>query len=150
MATVGTYKALDRAFVREGIFSPGWVPDPLPSSAWLGIVQDGEYLVPDPAPRSSGDPAIYGAWDLVYDELQGCYEESGAPVRWGRLRVTGLLQKGARTGYLDTFFEAVVARVAAAEPDGPLGFTLQEAKPVALGNLGPWRLQMLEIPFVGA
>lgn len=149
MPTAETYEEEDYAFVRQEIFGPGWVPDPLPSSAWRGIAQDGEYLSPDPTPTSSGDPTVYGAWDLVYDNLEGCYEDAGAPVRYGRLRVTGLVQKGARTGYLKTFFRAVRRRVAEAPPDGPLGFNLQEAKPVPLGFVGQWRLQMLEFPFAG-
>lgn len=149
MATAATYAKEDKAFVRQAIFGPGWTPDPLPSSAWRGIVQDGEYLSPDPAPTASGDPTLYGAWDLVYDNLEGCFEDVGAPVRYGRLRVTGLLQKGARLGYLDAFFETVCQRIGQSPPDGPIGFTVQEAKPVPLGYVGQWRLQMLEFPFSG-
>lgn len=146
MPSVATYKREDKAFVREQIFKD-WTPSPLPSTAWLGIVEDGQYLVPDPQPTAAGDPAVYAAWDLVYDDLAGDFEDQRAPIRFGRLRVTGLIQKGAMGGYLDRLFEAVFNRLEDAPSDGPLGFTLQESKPVPLGNVGPWRLQMLEIPF---
>lgn len=147
MATAEDYREKDHAWVREEIFSPSWVPDPMPSTAFLGIVQDGEFLVPDPQPTSSGEPTVYGAWDLVYDELQGDFEDTAAPIRYGRLRVTGLIQKGGQMGHLNRFFRAVRRRVAAAPTDGPLGFDCQAAKPIPLGNAGPWRLEMLEFPF---
>lgn len=147
MATVETYREEDHAFVREEIFPPSWVPDPMPSTAWLGIVQDGENLVPDPQPTTEGEPTVFGAWDLVYDEFHGDFEGQGAPIRYGRLRVTGLIQKGGPMGYLSRFFRAVCKQVLAAPTDGPLGFDPQEAKPVPLGNAGPWRLELLEIPF---
>lgn len=149
MATAEDYEEVDHAFVRQQIFGPDWTPDPMPSTAWRGIVQDGEALKDDPQPTSSGDPTIYGAWDLIYDTLEGCYEDVGAPVRYGRLRVTGLLQKGAATGYLRIFFRAIRRRVADAPPDGPLGFTIQEARPVPLQAVGSWRLFMIEFPFAG-
>lgn len=147
MATAEDYEEVDHAFVRQEIFAPDWTPDPIPSTAWRGIVQDGEYLVPDPQPTSAGEPTVYGAWDLVYDDLAGDFEDESAPIRYGRLRVTGLIQKGGMMGHLRRFFRAVRRQVAAAPPDGPLGFTIQECKPVPLGNVGPWRLQMIEIPF---
>jgi len=149
MPTAEDFEEIDHRFVREDIFSPSWTPDPMPSSAWRGIVQDGEYLVPDPQPTTAGEPTVYGAWDLVYDSVEGDFEDVGAPIRQGRLRITGLIQKGAMMGHLRQFFKAAKRRVGNATSDGPLGFCLQETKLVPLGNHGPWRLQMIEIPFVG-
>lgn len=149
MPTAEDYEERDHAFVREEIFSPDWTPDPLPSTAWRGIVQDGEYLVPDPQPTTSGDPTVSGAWDLVYDELAGDYGGEAAPVRYGRLRVTGLIQKGAMMGHMRRFFRAVRKQIGAAPEDSPLDFNVQTAKPVPLGNVGPWRVFMVEFPFCG-
>lgn len=149
MPTAEDFEEIDHRFVREEIFSRDWTPDPMPSSAWAGIVQDGEYLVPDPEPTAAGDPTVYGAWDLVYDQLQGDYGGESAPVRYGRVRVTGLIQKGAMMGHLRRFFRAVRSQIDAAPDGGPLDFDVQTAKPVPLGNVGPWRLFMVEFPFCG-
>lgn len=149
MPTAEDYEEIDHAFVRESVFPAAWVPDPMPSTAWRGIVEDGQYLVPDPQPTTSGEPTVYGAWDLVYDRLDGDYGGTGAPVRYGRLRVTGLIQKGAMMGHLKRFFRAARKQALAAPEGGPLDFDVQKAKPVPLGNAGPWRLQMIEIPFCG-
>lgn len=153
MATALDYEEIDFAFVREEIFGEDedgnpWVPDPLPSTGWAGIVPENEYLVPDPAPASSGPPTIYAAWSLIYDDVDGDFEDIQAPIRSGRLMVARYLQKGARTGYNRILRRAILARLADVA-DGPLGFSLQESRTITVGFVGPWFVQNLAVPFSG-
>jgi hypothetical protein len=149
MATAGDYEEVDYAFIREQIFHPAWIPDPLPSESWRGIVQENSAIDPDPVPSfDTTAPTIYAAWKIDYDEVEGCYEGHGAPVRYGRLVVARFVQKGARKGPMRKLRDAILKQVEAA-PDDPLGFDVQTARTVTVGYVGPWFVENLVIPFAG-
>lgn len=148
MASAEDFEELDYAFIREQIFHPSWVPDPVPSEAWRGIVQENRALVPDPVPTAEGPPTVYAAWNIVYDEFEGDYEGQGAPVRYGRLTVARFIQKGASKGPLRKLRAAILKQLGSA-PDEPLGFDVQQARTVTVGYVGGWFVENLVVPFAG-
>lgn len=148
MASASDFEESDYAFVR-GLFPPDWTPDPLPSTAWRGIVQENGILDPNPAPTGRMEsPTVYAAWKLDYDDFDGCYEGDVAPVRYGRLTVARYIEKGARKGPLRKLRTAILDKLADA-PDDPLGFNVQQARSVAVGYVGPWFVENLVVPFAG-
>jgi hypothetical protein len=148
MSSAEDYEETDYAFVR-GLFPPDWTPDPMPSAAWRGIVQENTAIDPDPAPSGRMEaPTVYAAWKIVYDEIEGDYEDEGAPVRYGRLQVARFIEKGARKGPLRLLRRAILRQLAGA-PDEPLGFDIQAARSVTVGYIGPWFVENLDIPFAG-
>ncbi len=143
------FEELDYAHVREQIFPSDWTPDPLPSEAWRGLVQENSYLVPDPAPTGRLEaPTVYAAWKLDYDDFESDYGGEGAPVRYGRLTVARFIEKGAKKGPLRKLRTAILRRLLDV-PDEPLGFDVQKARSVTVGYSGPWFVENLVIPFCG-
>lgn len=154
MATAEDYEEVDYTFVREEVLPSAWAP-PNPNTphpepwTWFGIVQDNTRLPVDPTPSTNtARPSMYAVWRLDYDEVQGDYGGQAAPVRYGRLIVALYLQKGAKEGHLRMLRTALLRQINAA-PDEPLGFTVQEAKGVTIGYIGPWYVENEVIPFCG-
>lgn len=144
------YEETDFAFVRDLFVD--WTPDPMPSAAWAGIVQENGALTPDPEPTGKTEaPTVYAAWTLTYDTLDGDYEGKSAPVRYGRLTVARYTEPGSRKGALRKLRAALLNRLAQANAlDGPIGFDLQGSKPVAVGFVGGgWFVENLVVPFAG-
>lgn len=148
MPSEADWEEEDYAFVR-GLFE-GWTPDPLPSPAWRGIVQEGRGLKPDPEPTGKAEqPTLYAAWAISYTRLIGDYGGDTAPVRYGEVVVSRFIEPGVGKGPLRLLRRAILAQLDGADEDGPLTLNPRAARSVKVGYVAGWYVENVVIPFCG-
>ena len=148
MPLMEEYEEEDFRFVKR-LFDE-WVPDPLPSDNWRGIVANNGALVPPPVPTGKPEqPTVYAAWALDVDDTEGDYEGENAPVRYGRLTVACFTEPGCRSGPLLLLRKALRKLVDALPDDGSIYLDIQAARPIRVGEVGGWYVENFVIPFVG-
>lgn len=147
MSAATDFEVDDYTYVAD--FLDGWIPSPLPSDNWRGIVAENRSLDPAPAPTGDrGAPTLFLVWALEYDELHGCMDPTQAPVRRGRWLGAAYSEPSAGRGHVLRLFQEVREHVEA-QPEGRLIFFTDEARTRRVGLQGDWYVDALEIPFAG-
>ncbi len=139
------WEALD--FAAVSALLSGWVPSPLPSTNWKGIVHESEDFDPQPAPsRDASQPTVFAVWDLDYTKLDPSMDSTEAAPRWGEVIVGIYSQPGALIGPILAAAQALRA-LFVNDPAARLSFSPDLALPRRVGRKGPWYVRGLRIPF---